>query len=98
MILWRNYCNSRDEIVQCSYNLTKQIIFQGGILMKKLGLIPKIVIAIILGFIFGRYLPVSFCRVFVTFSSILGNFLNFAIPLIIIGFIVAEIGRASCRE
>ncbi|KEH85087.1 MULTISPECIES: dicarboxylate/amino acid:cation symporter [Clostridium] len=59
--------------------------------MKKLGLIPKIVIAIILGFIFGRYLPVSFCRVFVTFSSIFGNFLNFAIPLIIIGFIVAGI-------
>lgn len=59
--------------------------------MKKLGLIPRIIIAIILGIIIGSYAPVGFTRIFTTFSSIFGNFLGFAIPLIIIGFIVAGI-------
>lgn len=59
--------------------------------MKKLGLIPKIIIGIILGVIIGSYAPVWFARIFTTFSSIFANFLDFAIPLIIIGFIVAGI-------
>ncbi|QGU96234.1 cation:dicarboxylase symporter family transporter [Clostridium bovifaecis] len=61
--------------------------------MKKLGLIPKIIIAIILGIIIGSYAPTGFTRIFTTFSSIFGNFLGFAIPLIIIGFIVAGIAE-----
>ncbi|MBE6043426.1 MAG: dicarboxylate/amino acid:cation symporter [Clostridium thermopalmarium] len=59
--------------------------------MKKLGLIPKIIIGIILGVIIGKFAPVGFARIFATFSSIFANFLDFVIPLIIIGFIVAGI-------
>ncbi|AFS78945.1 sodium:dicarboxylate symporter family protein [Gottschalkia acidurici 9a] len=57
----------------------------------KLGLIPRIVIAIVLGIIIGRYLPHGFTRIFITFSSIFGNFLGFIIPLLIIGFVTAGI-------
>ncbi|MCY6355513.1 dicarboxylate/amino acid:cation symporter [Clostridium sp. ZS2-4] len=59
--------------------------------MKKLGLIPKILLAIILGILIGKFAPIFVTRVFVTFTSIFGQFLGFAIPLIILGFIVAGI-------
>ncbi|EJO5346839.1 dicarboxylate/amino acid:cation symporter [Clostridium botulinum] len=61
--------------------------------MKKLGLIPKIIIAIILGIIIGSFAPIIVIRVFRTFSSIFGEFLGFLIPLIILGFIVAGIAE-----
>ena len=35
---------------------------------KKLGLVPKLIIAIILGILFGQFLPESICRVVVTAS------------------------------
>lgn len=60
--------------------------------MKKIGLLPRIIIAIILGILVGAYLPEPFAAVLATFNSIFGNFLGFAIPLIIIGFIVPGIG------
>ncbi|MCY6958754.1 dicarboxylate/amino acid:cation symporter [Clostridium brassicae] len=61
--------------------------------MKKLGLIPKIILAIILGTLIGSYTPVPFIRIFRTFSSIFGEFLGFVIPLLILGFIVAGIAE-----
>lgn len=60
--------------------------------MKKIGLLPRLVIAIILGILFGSFMPAWFIRIFATFNGIFGNFLNFAIPLIIIGFVVPGIG------
>lgn len=59
----------------------------------KLGLIPKIILSIILGFIIGKFSPLSVVKCFVTFSSMFGNFLGFVIPLIILGFIVAGIAE-----
>ena len=59
--------------------------------MKKLGLIPKLIIAIILGIVFGAYFPVWVVKSLATFNSIFGNFLGFSIPLIILGFVVAGI-------
>lgn len=59
--------------------------------MRKLGLVPKLIIAIILGIIIGNILPAGGVRIFVTFNSIFSNFLDFAIPFIIIGFVVAGI-------
>lgn len=59
----------------------------------KIGLIPKIILGIILGFMIGKFTPLSVVRCFVTFSSIFGNFLGFVIPLIILGFIVAGIAE-----
>lgn len=58
---------------------------------KKIGLIPKLIAAIILGILIGKFMPEVVVRIFVTFSSIFGNFLGFLIPLIILGFIVSGI-------
>lgn len=60
--------------------------------MKKIGLLPKIIIAIMLGIIIGMIAPDKLVRVFATFNSLFGNFLGFVIPLIIIGFIAPGIG------
>ncbi|HLR35954.1 MAG TPA: dicarboxylate/amino acid:cation symporter [Tissierellales bacterium] len=68
--------------------------------MKKLGLVPKLIIAIILGIVIGNLFPASVVRIFVTFNSIFSNFLEFAIPFIIIGFVVsgiADLGQGAGR-
>lgn len=66
----------------------------------KLGLISKIIIGIIFGLIIGSVAPAWFIRIFVTFSSIFGNFLGFIIPLLILGFVtsgIAELGTGAGR-
>ncbi|WP_297642283.1 dicarboxylate/amino acid:cation symporter [uncultured Bacteroides sp.] len=70
--------------------------------MKKfrIGLLPRIVIAIILGILFGNFLPTPIVRLFVTFNSIFSEFLNFSIPLIIVGLVtiaIADIGKEAGR-
>lgn len=63
--------------------------------MKKLGLLPKLIIGIILGIIIGSTQIEFLTRILVTFSGIFGQFLGYIIPLLIIGFIVpgiAELG------
>ena len=63
-----------------------------------LGLLPRIIIAIILGIVFGLFLPKSAVRLFVTFNSIFSNFLQFLIPLIIIGLVtpaISDIGKGA---
>ena len=69
----------------------------------KLGLLPQILIAIALGIAAGTVSPELPVRVFVTFNALFSQFLNFIIPLIIVGLVTPaiadiEIGRASCRE
>lgn len=65
---------------------------------RKMGLLPKLVIAIILGVLIGLYTPkISdvFVRLLATFNGIFGNFLNFVIPLIVLGFVtpgIADLG------
>ena len=66
--------------------------------MKRFGLLPKIVLAIALGIIAGLVFPESVIRGFATFNGLFGNFLGFAIPFIIIGFIapgIASLGRGA---
>ena len=66
--------------------------------MKKIGLLPRIVIAIVLGVLIGNVLPEGWVRVFVTFNYVFSQFLGFLIPLIIIGLVVpaiADIGRSA---
>ena len=53
----------------------------------KLGLFPKLIIAIIIGILFGQFLPVWFCRIVVTLSSIFSTFLSFIIPLMILAYV-----------
>ena len=70
--------------------------------MKKLGLLPKLVIGIALGIVIGAVsssvgteVPV---RLLATYNGIFGNFLSFIIPLIIVGFIVpgiADLGTGA---
>ncbi|MEI0603064.1 cation:dicarboxylase symporter family transporter [Brachyspira alvinipulli] len=55
--------------------------------MKKIGLLPRIIIGIILGILVGMFLPGPIVRIFVTISSIFSLFLNFIIPLMIVAFI-----------
>lgn len=59
----------------------------------KISLLSKVVIAIILGVLFGQFLPEVVARVFVTFNGIFGNFLSFVIPLIIVGLVTPAIGE-----
>lgn len=66
--------------------------------MKKnsLGLLPRVILAIILGIGAGMISPIWLARLFVTFNSIFSQFLGFIIPLLIVGFVapaIADIGR-----
>ena len=63
----------------------------------KIGLLPRIIIAIILGIAIGTIFPAPLVRIFVTFNGIFSEFLNFSIPLIIVGLVtvaIADIGAA----
>ncbi len=57
----------------------------------KLGLLPKILIAIVVGILIGQFLPVWFCRIIVTASGIFSTFLKFIIPLMIVAYVTMGI-------
>ncbi|HCA41121.1 MAG TPA: sodium:proton antiporter [Aminobacterium sp.] len=59
---------------------------------RKFGLLPRLIIAIVLGILFGAYMPEVVVRSLATFNGIFGNFLGFVIPLIIVGFVAPGIG------
>ncbi|MDE5664958.1 MAG: dicarboxylate/amino acid:cation symporter [Duncaniella sp.] len=68
--------------------------------MKKLGLLPRILIAIVLGIAIGYISPMWFAQIMATFNSIFSQFLGFMIPMIIIGFVapaIADIGGRAGR-
>lgn len=62
---------------------------------KKIGLIPKLIIAIILGILVGRYLPPIVSQIAITISGLFGAFLGFIIPLMIIAFVSKGIADLS---
>ena len=65
---------------------------------RRIGLLPRVIIAILLGIAFGYFLPAPVVRVFLTFNSIFSQFLGFMIPLIIIGLVtpaIAGIGKGA---
>lgn len=64
----------------------------------KFGLLPKIIVAIILGICFGMFTPETPVRIFVTFNGLFSEFLGFLIPLIIVGLVtpaIADIGKGA---
>ena len=70
--------------------------------MKKmnLGLLPRIIIAIALGIVCGLFFPGWIVRIFLTVNSLFGNFLNFIIPLLILGLVapgIADLGKGAGR-
>lgn len=66
----------------------------------KIGLLTKIVIAIILGIGCGMFFPEWLQRVFATFNGLFSNFLGFFVPLLILGLIVpgiTNVGKSAGR-
>ena len=64
----------------------------------KIGLLTKIVIAIVLGIVCGLFFPEWLQRVFATFNGVFSNFLGFFVPLLILGLIVpgiANVGKSA---
>ena len=64
----------------------------------RIGLLPRVIIAIILGVALGNVLTEGWVRVFVTFNGLFSQFLGFMIPLIIIGLVtpaIGDIGRGA---
>ena len=64
----------------------------------KIGLLPRVLIAIALGIVLGNLLPEAAVRCFVTFNGVFSNFLSFLIPLIIVGLVtpaIAGIGNGA---
>ncbi|MBQ9474505.1 MAG: cation:dicarboxylase symporter family transporter [Bacteroidales bacterium] len=65
-----------------------------------IGLLPKIIIAILLGIGCSFFAPAWAVRIFLTFNSIFSNFLGFFIPLLIIGLVapgIADLGNGGGR-
>ena len=67
---------------------------------RKIGLVPKLILAILLGILIGQFLPESICRVVVTASGIFSTFLKFVIPLMIVAYVtmgIADLSRGAGR-
>lgn len=65
-----------------------------------MGLLPRIIIAIALGIVCGLFFPGWIVRIFLTVNSLFGNFLNFIIPLLILGLVapgIADLGKGAGR-
>ena len=66
----------------------------------KIGLVGRIIIAMLLGFLLGGVLPVGVTRIFTTFNGLFSQFLGFIIPLLIVGLVapaIADIGKKAGR-
>ena len=64
----------------------------------KMPLLARIIIAILLGVVFGNFFNEAAVRAFLTFNGIFSQFLGFMIPLIIIGLVtpaIADIGHGA---
>lgn len=71
-----------------------------GTYMKKvrIGLIGRIVIAMVAGGVLGAWMPEWGVRGFVTFNGLFSQYLGFLIPLLIVGLVapaIAEMGRGA---
>ena len=64
----------------------------------KLGLFPKVVIAIILGALLGLILPEVGVRILKTFNVLFAQLLKFVVPLLVLGLVtpsIANLGRGA---
>ncbi len=64
---------------------------------KKIGLLPRIILAIALGVLCSLFMPLALTRVFETINSLFSNYLGFVIPLIILGLVAPSIGELGSR-
>ena len=66
----------------------------------RLGLLPKVIIAIILGIVCSLFFPMWAAKAVSTFNALFSNFLGFIIPLLILGLVapgIAEMGKGAGR-
>ncbi|HTN68695.1 MAG TPA: cation:dicarboxylase symporter family transporter, partial [Dysgonamonadaceae bacterium] len=64
----------------------------------KIGLLPKVIIAIVAGILASLLFPLWATKIFVTITGVFSSFLSFVIPLIILGLIapgIAELGKGA---
>ena len=61
----------------------------------RIGLVPRLLIAIVLGILIGTYAPEVLSRTVVTASSLFSSFLKFVIPLMILAFVTKGIADLS---
>ena len=64
----------------------------------KIGLLPRIAIAIVAGIALGAFVPAPFVRGMNTFTTVFDQFIKFLVPLIILGLVapaIAETGRGA---
>ncbi len=64
----------------------------------KLGLFPKVVIAIVIGALLGLILPDVVIRIFKTFNVLFAQLLKFVVPLLVLGLVtpsIANLGRGA---
>ena len=65
--------------------------------LSRIGLLPRIIIAILAGIGAGYVFPEWLGRVFITFNATFSQFLSFCIPLIIIGFVATAISEIGAK-
>ena len=66
--------------------------------LKRAGILPWVLLAIVLGILCGQFFNEPIAKVFVTFNAVFSQLLNFSIPLIIVGLVVpaiADLGRGA---
>ena len=64
----------------------------------KLGLFPKVVIAIAVGAVLGLFLPDVVVRIFKTFNVLFAQLLKFVVPLLVLGLVtpsIANLGKGA---
>lgn len=62
---------------------------------KKLGLVPRLIIAIIIGILIGMYCPSFVTSILITISDLFKQFLMFIIPLMVVTFVTMGIADLS---
>jgi Na+/H+-dicarboxylate symporter len=65
--------------------------------MKKIGLLPRLIIGIIAGILIGMFFPEWVGRLLYTFTGIFGGLLGYIVPLIILGFIIPGIAELGAK-
>src|SRR5690606_29894730 len=64
----------------------------------KIGLLGKVILAIVFGIGAGLIFPDWLSRIFITFNGLFSNFLGFIVPMIILGLIapgIADLGKSA---
>jgi len=61
--------------------------------VSRIGLLPRILIAIVLGILLGSFIPLGIARFFATVSHLFSQFISFCVPILIFGLVVPAITR-----